>query len=94
LSQIPLAFKPYTFQSFLTLSTQQGVLFMAEQLLSCEEVAMRLSVSEACIRKYILKGQLPIVRIGRLVRLRANDVDAIVQYGFQPNSSARAQRNC
>jgi excisionase family DNA binding protein len=67
---------------------------MAEQLLSCEEVATRLYVSEGCIRKYILKGQLPIVRIGRLVRLRVKDVDAIVQYGFQPNSLAKAKGDC
>ncbi|GAA4552683.1 helix-turn-helix domain-containing protein [Amycolatopsis samaneae] len=43
--------------------------------LSVREAAAHLSVSEVTVRRAIRAGQLPYVRIGRLVRISASDLE-------------------
>ncbi len=52
---------------------------MPEQLLKAKDVAERLSLGESTIRKYGDAGILPPVRIGRLVRFKAQDVQALIE---------------
>jgi len=52
-------------------------------LLIVQQAAERLSCSVAGIRKWIYRGHLKPVKLGRLVRLRAADVDKAVQYGLE-----------
>jgi excisionase family DNA binding protein len=42
-----------------------------------------LACSEGAIRKWIYQGRLPRVKVGRLTRVRRNDVEAIMSGGLQ-----------
>ena len=55
---------------------------MAEKLLTIPEAAERLALAPATLRKWLYLRRLPCVRLGRAVRLRESDVEAIVRAGF------------
>lgn len=48
-------------------------------LLKPEEAAAYLAVSEPTIRQWIWQRRLPVVRLGRAVRLRREDLDAVIK---------------
>lgn len=48
------------------------------KLLTLAQVAEQLALSVPMIRKLVASGQLPVVRIGRSVRVADVDVDAFV----------------
>ena len=52
------------------------------QLLTINQAASRCAVSSRMIRKLIEKTDLPAVRVGRCVRLREDDVDALIRRGY------------
>jgi len=52
------------------------------QLNTIRHTATRLSVSAATIRRLIERAELPVVRVGRCVRLREDDVDALIRRGY------------
>ena len=54
------------------------------QLITTEEAAKRLAVTEAAVRKWISQRRLPAVRLGRCVRLRVSDVELVVAKGLHP----------
>jgi excisionase family DNA binding protein len=60
------------------------------QLLTVEEAAKRLSCSKAAIRKWILQKRLPVVRLGRLVRVRLEDIERVASVGLPDRSRAKA----
>lgn len=47
-------------------------------LLSAEAVGELLSVSVRTVRRMIAAGEIPIVRIGRAVRIRRVDIEALI----------------
>ena len=47
-------------------------------LLSAEAMAELLSVSVRTVRRMIAAGEIPIVRIGRSVRIRRVDIEALI----------------
>jgi excisionase family DNA binding protein len=51
-------------------------------LLSVKDAATRLACSEALLRKWMYTGRLPFVKVGRLSRLREQDLDAWVRLGL------------
>jgi excisionase family DNA binding protein len=53
------------------------------QLLSVEEAAKRLAVTEAAIRKWVYQKRLPAVRVGRCLRLRLDDVERVASEGLE-----------
>jgi excisionase family DNA binding protein len=53
-----------------------------DRLLSVKEAAQLLSCSEAAIRKWVYQRRLPAVNVGRLTRLRARDLEALVARGL------------
>lgn len=53
------------------------------RLLSLPEVAARTATSLAFWRKAVVQRNVPIVKIGRLTRLREEDVDAFCRLGFR-----------
>jgi excisionase family DNA binding protein len=57
---------------------------MPPALLSIAQVAERLSVTEAAVRKWLAQRRLPVVKLGRLTRLRACDLEDVVQRGLPP----------
>ncbi len=55
------------------------------RLLRLEEVAYRLGLKASTIRKLIRVGQIPAVRpTKRAVRVREEDVEALIRLGYQP----------
>ena len=52
-----------------------------ETLISVKETAKLLNCSEAAIRKWIFQRRLPIVKLGRLTRLRVSDIETMVAEG-------------
>ncbi len=54
------------------------------RLLKPAEVATRLAVSQTTVRKWIFLRKLPVVRVGRTVRVREEDLEALIRLGYQP----------
>ena len=54
------------------------------QLKTISESAERLRVKNSCIRKWILTGQIGIVKVGRLVRIPEEEVERIIAAGSRP----------
>jgi excisionase family DNA binding protein len=52
------------------------------QLMTVKEAAALLACSEGAIRKWIYQGRLRKVKVGRLTRLRQNDIEALVSNGL------------
>ena len=54
------------------------------QLLTVEEAATFLACTPAAIRKWIYQKRLPLVKVGRLTRLRREDLEKVVIQGLHP----------
>ena len=62
-----------------------------KKLLSVPEFAEALSVTPACIRRWLLERKIASVRLGRLVRIPEEERDRIIEQGFRPAKPRRAQ---
>lgn len=60
------------------------------QLLTVKQTAELLACTEAAIRKWIYQRRLPVVKVGRLTRLRLSDVEAVIDRNLRP---ARPEEN-
>lgn len=58
-----------------------------DTLESVKDAASRLSCSEAAIWKWIQQGTFQRVKVGRLTRLRTQDLDACIRLGLQPKKA-------
>lgn len=54
-----------------------------QQLLTVLQAADALALKPATIRKMILQRRLPVVRIGRAVRIKEADVEGIIRQGYR-----------
>lgn len=54
------------------------------QLLTVPEFAERIRIKPSCVRRWILERKLASVRVGRLVRVPASEVDRIIEEGTRP----------
>lgn len=54
------------------------------QLLKPEEVGALLKIKEGTIRRWIFQRRIPVVRVGRAVRIRVEDVERLVRDGLTP----------
>ena len=54
---------------------------LRRSLLTAAEVAEMLSVSLRSVRRLIKDGKLPIVRVGRAVRIRPEALEALIEGG-------------
>lgn len=54
-----------------------------QQLLTVLQAADALALKPATIRKMILQRRLPVVRIGRSVRIKETDVEGIIRQGYR-----------
>jgi excisionase family DNA binding protein len=50
-----------------------------QELLRAKEAAQFLNVSENTVRMWIWQRRLPVVRLGRAVRLRRQDLEEIIE---------------
>lgn len=55
-----------------------------DRLVSVKQAASRLSCSEGAIRKWMTQGKIQRVKVGRLTRIRTQDLDACIRLGLQP----------
>lgn len=53
------------------------------QLVTIAEAAALLSVAPMTLRKWYAEGRLPVVKLGRAVRVRLADIEKIVQMGLK-----------
>ena len=53
-----------------------------EELLTVEEVASTLKMNQQTIRNWIDNGYLPAIRIGRRVRIKRSDFDALLEASY------------
>lgn len=59
-----------------------------EELLTIEEVAKRLKISKATVRRHIKEGRLRAVKIGRVVRVSTEEVKSL----FHPIGKAKESK--
>jgi len=59
------------------------------QLLTVNQAAELLSCSEAAIRKWIYQRRLTPVKIGRLTRLRQEDIERVASKGLPDRNQAK-----
>jgi excisionase family DNA binding protein len=52
-----------------------------QELLRTKEAAQFLNVSENTIRMWVWQRRLPVVRLGRAVRLRREDLEELIERG-------------
>jgi len=50
-----------------------------DHLLTIDEVAARLSCTPRLVRAFVDRRELPVIKVGRLVRFDPADVDAYIQ---------------
>jgi excisionase family DNA binding protein len=60
------------------------------QLLTRREAAAVLGFTESGVRKLTERGELPVVHVGRAVRVRAADIEAIVARGTPVRATGQA----
>ena len=65
-----------------------------DQLLTVKQAAALLACSEAAIRKWVYQRRLPMVKVGRLTRLRHADLERFLAgagnatpAGFRPRAA-------
>ena len=66
---------------------------MDSQLLTVNDVAHRLRVTPAMVRKLLFERRLPRVKIGRCVRVREDDLEALIKLGMIPASQERRDKH-
>lgn len=54
-----------------------------DTLLSLEQVSTHLSCSQGMLKRWIKLGEIPIVKIGDLTRVRQRDVEAWMRLGLK-----------
>jgi excisionase family DNA binding protein len=57
-------------------------------LLSVPQFAAALGVTPACIRRWILERKITTVKLGRLIRVPASEVERLVESGLRPAREA------
>ena len=63
------------------------------QLLTVPQVAEQLQVTAQTIRNWIDGGVLPAIRVGRAFRVRADDVDALLERAGAESASVATRRD-
>lgn len=64
----------------------------SEQLLTVFEVALTLRLSVRTVRRLIADGTIPVVRIGRLVRITRRGLEALINGGAARGQDCRQIR--
>lgn len=54
------------------------------QLLTVPQFAEALGVTPACIRRWLLESKLASVKLGRLIRIPAAELDRVITAGLRP----------
>jgi excisionase family DNA binding protein len=57
---------------------------MPTALLTVPEFGTALKVKSSCVRRWILEGKVTVVKVGRLIRIPAGEVERIIAQGSRP----------
>ncbi len=57
--------------------------------LTVKEFAEALGITEAAVRRWLLERRISSTRIGKLVRISANEIKRLVDSGLRPARPAR-----
>ena len=60
-----------------------------DKLLTIPETALLLRLQPSTIRAWILKRLIPFVKVGRLVRVRRSDVEALIAAGQSTRTTSK-----
>jgi len=63
-----------------------------KRLLSVPEFAAELGPTPACIRRWLLERRIASVKLGRLVRIPASELERIIEEGFRPARQREVRR--
>ena len=55
-----------------------------KEWLSVKEFAEALGITEAAVRRWLLERRIASTRVGRLVRIPADEITRLVDSGFRP----------
>lgn len=58
-------------------------------LLTIPQFATALSVTIACVRRWIIEKRVAVVKLGRLVRIPHTEVGRLIADGFRPAKNRR-----
>jgi excisionase family DNA binding protein len=58
-------------------------------LLTVPQAAEKLSVTRACIRRWVLERRLTTIKLGRLIRIPASEIARLINAGVRPARPAR-----
>ena len=58
-------------------------------LLSVPQAAERLNVTKSCLRRWVLERKIATVKLGRLIRIPASEVERLVDSGLRPARPVR-----
>jgi excisionase family DNA binding protein len=58
-------------------------------LLSVREFAEALNVTVSCARRWALERKIATIKLGRLIRIPASEVERLVECGLRPARPAR-----
>jgi len=62
-----------------------------EQYMTTAELAKRLNVAEATVRRWVLRRKVPFHKVQRAVRFRASEVEKWIERGDAAEKSGRAE---
>jgi excisionase family DNA binding protein len=65
---------------------------MAVPLLRLDDIMAELGIGRTKVHTLIWSGELPVVRIGRAIRVRRADLDAFIEAKVQPATYSRDPR--
>jgi excisionase family DNA binding protein len=57
---------------------------MSARLLTVHEFAQVMNVTASCVRRWLLEGRIARVKLGRLVRIPAEECDRLINAGLRP----------
>ncbi len=60
-------------------------------LFTVDAVAKVLSVTPACIRRWIFERKIATIKLGRLVRIPPNEVQRLIQSGLRPTQEPESE---
>jgi excisionase family DNA binding protein len=58
------------------------------KLFSITEFAKALSVTPACVRRWLFESKIAKIKLGRLVRIPASEADRLIAEGLRPARTA------
>lgn len=61
-----------------------------EPLMTAEEVAARLKVSEGTVGQWVKAGRIPVVKVGKLNRFRSADIEAWIDERTRTSEPSKA----